>query len=257
MILRKLANAFAKQQWSIVFLEIVILVTGIFIGLQVDDWNENRKLRALERDYLLRLYDDIDRSREDASSNIDEMAEQFELQGFVLDRLRKCQLADDEREKFSDGIAQVGQFYPTSLVRDTIDELASVGHTSVIRNQDVRKALADLDRRDERSSSILDYIVNRATPQIVYVDSRATIHIEGSETDPFAYTPGSMKLGAVDFDFAALCKDPRYLSAMSSIRFMTRVLILGNEGSLRRYAAAKTLIEGELGYQPAVTEAAD
>ena len=41
------------------------------------------------------------------------------------------------------------------------------------------------------------------------------------------------------------------------IRFMTRVLILGNEGSLRRYAAAKTLIEGELGYQPAVTEAAD
>lgn len=45
MILRKLADAIAAQNWFTVVLEVLIVVVGIFIGLQVDDWNEIRKDR--------------------------------------------------------------------------------------------------------------------------------------------------------------------------------------------------------------------
>ena len=40
MILRKLANAVTDQNWFTVVLEILIVVIGIFIGLQVDDWHQ-------------------------------------------------------------------------------------------------------------------------------------------------------------------------------------------------------------------------
>ena len=43
VILRQLAEGIKSQNWSIVFIEVLVLVVGIFIGLQVDDWNQSRK----------------------------------------------------------------------------------------------------------------------------------------------------------------------------------------------------------------------
>ena len=42
MILRRLAEAIQQQNWFVVLLEVMIVVVGIFIGLQVDDWNQER-----------------------------------------------------------------------------------------------------------------------------------------------------------------------------------------------------------------------
>jgi hypothetical protein len=57
MILRRLAEGIRKQDWFIVVLEILIVVFGIFAGLQVDDWNRARLERVEKyedgRDILL------------------------------------------------------------------------------------------------------------------------------------------------------------------------------------------------------------
>ena len=58
MILRKLADAIKEQNWSTVVLEILIVVVGIFIGLQVDGWNEGRKKQQDIEVQLLRIADD-------------------------------------------------------------------------------------------------------------------------------------------------------------------------------------------------------
>ena len=50
MILRKMADAIRGQNWFTVVLEILIVVIGIFIALQVDDW----KAQA-SSDYLWKL----------------------------------------------------------------------------------------------------------------------------------------------------------------------------------------------------------
>src|SRR5210317_2190466 len=55
MILRRLAEAVREQNWFTVLLEVLIVVIGIFIGLQVDDWNEKRKDRHREIEYLQRI----------------------------------------------------------------------------------------------------------------------------------------------------------------------------------------------------------
>lgn len=59
MILRKLAEAIRKQDWFVVVLEILIVVIGIYIGLQVDDWNQRRQERGLLDDYMERLYAEV------------------------------------------------------------------------------------------------------------------------------------------------------------------------------------------------------
>ena len=46
MILRRLATSIRKQDWFTVFIETLIVVLGVFLGLQVNNWNEARKDRV-------------------------------------------------------------------------------------------------------------------------------------------------------------------------------------------------------------------
>ena len=45
MILRRLVDSLKQQHWAGVFVELVIVVLGVFIGLQVDNWNQARQER--------------------------------------------------------------------------------------------------------------------------------------------------------------------------------------------------------------------
>lgn len=43
MILRRITDAFKRQDWFTVFVETLIVVLGVFLGLQVNNWNEARE----------------------------------------------------------------------------------------------------------------------------------------------------------------------------------------------------------------------
>lgn len=63
MILRRIASALRRQDEFAVAIEFVIVVVGIFVGLEVSNWNEERKLAAQERSYLVQM-------REEAADNV-------------------------------------------------------------------------------------------------------------------------------------------------------------------------------------------
>jgi len=59
MILRRIIAHMKNQQWTAVFIEFVIVVIGIFVGMQVNNWNAERANRALESSHLQYLAKDI------------------------------------------------------------------------------------------------------------------------------------------------------------------------------------------------------
>ena len=42
MILRGLAKSLKEQNWTAIAVEFVLLVLGVFLGIQVANWNEDR-----------------------------------------------------------------------------------------------------------------------------------------------------------------------------------------------------------------------
>lgn len=50
--------------------EIVLVVLGILIAVQIDDWNENRKLKELENKLLTELISDLQAQAKDIKGNI-------------------------------------------------------------------------------------------------------------------------------------------------------------------------------------------
>jgi hypothetical protein len=59
MILRRIAESIRARDWFTVVIEFAIVVAGVFIGIQVANWNEARKFAAQEQSYLAQLREEI------------------------------------------------------------------------------------------------------------------------------------------------------------------------------------------------------
>ncbi|MEZ5982763.1 MAG: hypothetical protein R3C54_10710 [Parvularculaceae bacterium] len=59
MILRRVIEHVKKQHWTAVFLDFVIVVLSVFVGIQVSNWNAARALKAQERSQLSQLLAEI------------------------------------------------------------------------------------------------------------------------------------------------------------------------------------------------------
>jgi len=59
MILRRMADAFRTQNWFTVIIEILVVVIGIFLGLQVQEAYSERNERKEETAYLQRLHSEV------------------------------------------------------------------------------------------------------------------------------------------------------------------------------------------------------
>jgi hypothetical protein len=63
MILCRFIAHVEAQNWTAAGLDFVIVVTGVFIGIQVSNWNDDRALRERERVYLEQLLIDLESDR--------------------------------------------------------------------------------------------------------------------------------------------------------------------------------------------------
>lgn len=79
MILRRIAVAMRKQDWAVVAIELIVVVVGILIGLQVDDWNEKRKEAETFEVVLERIYTDLKKVRYQVVRDRAELNMQIEL----------------------------------------------------------------------------------------------------------------------------------------------------------------------------------
>ena len=59
MILRRLTESLKEQSWTAIWIEFVLLVAGVFLGIQVANWNEARVERELVRGHLSEIAQDL------------------------------------------------------------------------------------------------------------------------------------------------------------------------------------------------------
>ncbi|MEM9840892.1 MAG: hypothetical protein AAF830_17305 [Pseudomonadota bacterium] len=59
MILRRLTEHVRTQNWFAVALDFVIVVIGVYMGIQLGNWNEERGRRAQEQSYLILVHEEL------------------------------------------------------------------------------------------------------------------------------------------------------------------------------------------------------
>ena len=61
MILRRFSQALKDQNWTTIAIEFVLLVAGVFLGIQAANWNDARAERELIRGHLSEIGEDLRR----------------------------------------------------------------------------------------------------------------------------------------------------------------------------------------------------
>ena len=74
MIFRRITRAFLNQDWSTVIIELLVLIIGVFLGIQVSNWNEDRQNASRTQNYYSRLVDDLDSERRGLVARLDYLA---------------------------------------------------------------------------------------------------------------------------------------------------------------------------------------
>ena len=140
MILRRITQHVKDQNWFAVLIDFIIVVFGVFIGIQVSNWNTNRTNQALANDYLVRLTADIENEEMlwDKAQNYFSVARDYG-QSALADFDRPV---DELDVGFLIALYQASQFWYVAPNRATFDELQSTGRIVFVKNPDLRTSLS-------------------------------------------------------------------------------------------------------------------
>ncbi|MGI9263315.1 MAG: hypothetical protein ACR2QU_00205, partial [Gammaproteobacteria bacterium] len=147
MILRRLSEALRTQNWFTVVLEVAIVVVGIFIGLQVDAWNQTRLDKVDERLFLERIHeeliDSINVRKFVRDSKFEDWPNMGSAMAILLGKNDSNQLSPQECEAIN------RSSYTTSNVAELPSLLAllSTGRMGIIRDKELNATLMRFEQQ--------------------------------------------------------------------------------------------------------------
>jgi hypothetical protein len=242
MILRRLTTALRKQDWFTVLVEIMIVVLGVFIGIQVSNWNAARLDRAIERDTLIRLHADIEASIAGQDRDLRFLGQQIADQKVVLAALDACAVTPEDESSFQRGLVTLGYVNPPRLYRRTIDEIAASGRTDIIRNETIADELAGIVARVEWRTAGHAQIIDGFEPHRRRLEQHIRYTLEQSFED--AFIP-NLK-GGIVYDIKALCGDAGAANGVSAVSYQTLERLEAYRPILQSYRVFLPLLEAEL-----------
>ena len=144
MIFRRMSEALSKQDWFVVLIEIIVVVVGIFIGLQVDDWNLERKQRIQDANYLTLIVNDIQIMENQLNERIGQSEERTNRMFAALRAVETCDVSDDAITAISEALTMYQVTPPMNKISATFDEMVSSGALARLRDPEIKRAIVNV-----------------------------------------------------------------------------------------------------------------
>lgn len=252
MILRKLAKSIRDQDWFTVILEVLIVVVGIFLGLQADAWNQARidDHRAQQAVQELRIdFVEIGKVADDLAKYYKGIIDDLDV---LNASLRTNQVDPGDHAAIRSAIANGGNFGDPPPPSGTYRDLADSGNLRLIRNRELRLRLIEYDQTIKvifESDSNINNLLGHFTKSF---KRHATMGVEFSvpDTPDLAYV--DVKLPGVDsVDYELMLADPDFRIATEqhlSLQISRYVNVRVSQSKIRQI---QKLIDESLGVRRA------
>ena len=198
--------------------EILLVVVGILLAVQVNNWNKDRLEHKETKILLSNLNIDV-------VANINKLNEQQEgfryrkeWADFVLKSLDEQKVTDSAM--FIAYIIRVGWIMDYSQTFPTYNEIVSSGKLSYIKSEGLKKALAKYQTQVE------DYrqIVSSYNPGLKETERLAIGHLHGMPEASNSIHPASSYPG-VSFNLNRISEDTEFYKSVKQISFYTSINI--------------------------------
>lgn len=159
MLLRRVMEHVRTQNWLAVALDFLIVVAGVFIGIQVSNWNEARNNQLREGAYLQRLHDEAEGGLQGILKTTDEawtgyLANMVDVIAMIdEDPARLSQITSDQCKALTNLSGIIG--FPYQF--PTLEELIASGNLDLITHRELRYLLTDYAYMQKNSGSLVEY----------------------------------------------------------------------------------------------------
>ncbi len=243
MILRRVIAHFRKQEWTAIALDFVIVVTGVFIGIQVSNWNELRGDRLRADNYLERIHSDFQLISDRLERNVAEFDKALQSVEYLRNEIEsRPSLTEEQASDFRSALNDIDASSIPAWRSATYTEMQSAGVFDLIDNARLKQALVDYDQGAAIAHTAWGTLISR---QVEFVEPILFSLIEyGPRVDA---TNGIDAINALRFDYERMRNETEFRAALSALaRTQSNNRILqANQLALARQVLASIQMDGD------------
>ena len=120
--------------------EIILVVIGILIALQINNWNEDRKDKRLEQNYLLKIHDEFKKNKEQFDRIISMHRQSYKSCDWIIVNYNKPDINIDTLRKH---LLEFRYSYTYNPSKSSIDAVINSGKLGVIRDNELSSKLIE------------------------------------------------------------------------------------------------------------------
>jgi hypothetical protein len=141
MIIKRISQSLLSQNWKELIVELLVVIVGVFLAIQVENWNESRKESAQEKALLESLRGDFIENRKIG----DRKLEQYARAGEAALELRRMATTETEVDaiEFYTLEMDAGAVQFPRFISSTWDLLTADGQLTLVKNGSIKKKIAD------------------------------------------------------------------------------------------------------------------
>ena len=204
MLLRRVIEHVKTQNWTAIAIDFVIVVTGVFIGIQVANYNEERKLAKQREATVERLHDEA----EAIIGYFQPMLWWYDTlnsaRSEAIGRMVDNDWAGADLDQMRQGISSITLYPSATPPRSTYDEVISTGLFAELGDPALRKAISDYYSELEFLNGQIDYFRGRRDVPPVWVHPAITLE----------FAPGTDRERSYVIDFDAISNDTDFIESI-------------------------------------------
>ena len=167
MLLRRITQHVKAQNWFAVVIDFTIVVFGILLAFQITEWNQARKDRILEREYLERVVQDLEGDAKALELSIRLAISRAEKLDLVLNLRNDAKAAVDNQCAYLIGVAMGSVASLRPSLNQTHGEMVTSGNLSLLRSNTIKNQLGIYYNNYQALNNSMQRIGQRVAPLAV------------------------------------------------------------------------------------------
>ena len=144
MILRRFTQHLKEQDWFAVGLELCVVIVGIFLGMQVSDWNDDRKQREIRQGMLSTLKAELQSSKAAFQSALEWNMINRDRAITTLNALKRCEALPGEDQDIVETFKNYQSILSISINRASFDEMTASGQFAAIEDRLLKTTISEI-----------------------------------------------------------------------------------------------------------------
>lgn len=202
MIVKHVTESLRRQDWVAVAIEFLLVVVGVLLAFQIDEWASEREARAERQAAALRLLFEAEEDVAYFRQSVEQRQSLVSEFSYALDQIQKESGRTADRIRMQSGLTRGFYLVAPTPPSSVYDDIVAAGLLGEIGDPQLRSAIGKYRAELSHLSKLIDY-VRQTVPSL---EEQAALRYVYDATGP--------RPARLDVDFAALERDSGLQSSL-------------------------------------------